>query len=108
MIPVRERWQTISKLKQYKHKPLIFVTMFSKVIPRIKEFYFLPIAYFLPMKVFSGGYEECINNKNETVTKTTLRCVMGAWAGVFEGVFLGIVWPITIPIMIAKKYNDKH
>ena len=87
---------------------LIFVTMFSKVMPLIKKYYFLPVAYFLPAKVFSRGYEEYFNNKNETVTKTTFCCFMGAWSGVFEGAFLGVVWPITIPIMITKELNKKN
>ena len=81
--------------------------MFSKVMPLITKYYFLPVAYFLPMKVFSGGYEEFINNQDKTVTKTTFCCFMGAWSGVFEGAFLGVVWPITIPIMIANQYNKK-
>ena len=39
--------------------------MFSRVIPRIKEFYFLPVVFMVPAKGFIEGYEEYIKNKKD-------------------------------------------
>jgi hypothetical protein len=39
--------------------------MFSKVLPKIKQFYFLPLAFTVPAKAFTEGYEEYIKCKND-------------------------------------------
>lgn len=83
--------------------------MFSKIIPRIKEFYFLPVVFMVPMKGFTEGYEEYIKRKNEDVSLAhhTLCCFMGAWTGAIGGAFLGATWPISIPIFIGRCIDDK-
>jgi hypothetical protein len=84
--------------------------MFSRVIPRIKELYFLPVVFMVPMKAFAGGYEEYIKCKNEldaSLTRHTICCCMGAWTGFLEGAFLGATWPISIPIFIGRCVDGK-
>ena len=83
--------------------------MFFKVIPKIKEFYFLPIVFLAPMKGFTQGYEEYITYKNKDVSLAhhTFCCFMGACTGVVSGVFLGATWPISIPIFIGRCIDNK-
>jgi len=88
-----------------KDKMIILLIMFLKLRPYLK-YYFLPIAYFVPNKVFDGFYYEYNKNKNKTLTKNVFCCIMGANCGALEGLFLGIVWPITISVWI-KRFIDK-
>lgn len=83
--------------------------MFSKVIPKIKEFYWIPAGFLAPMKGFTGGYEEYIQYKNKDVSLAhhTFCCFMGACTGVVSGAFLGLAWPISIPIFIGRCIDDK-
>jgi hypothetical protein len=81
--------------------------MFSKIIPRIKEFYFLPLVFMVPAKAFSGLHDEYVKNKNETLTQHTFCCIMGAHMGALSGAFLGLTWPISFPIFIGR-YIDKN
>ena len=82
--------------------------MFSRVIPKIKEFYFLPVVFMVPMKVSTECYDEYIKNKNRDISlaEHTFCCFMGAWVGAVSGVFLGATWPISLPIFIGR-YIDK-
>jgi hypothetical protein len=83
--------------------------MFSRVLPKIKQYYFLPAAFLMPAKGFSGGYEDYVKNKNDndvTLAEHTLCCIMGAYIGVLSGAFLGLTWPISLPIFIGR-YIDK-
>jgi hypothetical protein len=79
--------------------------MFAKLRP-FMMYYFVPVAYFVPNKVFNGIYEEYEKNKNKTLTQHVGYCIMGAYSGVFEGLFLGTVWPITVSVWI-KRFIDK-
>jgi hypothetical protein len=84
--------------------------MFSKVIPRIKEFYFLPVVFMIPAKGFIDGYEEYIKYKNDrsmSLTLHTFSCFMGAWTGALSGAFLGATWPISLPIFIGRSIDKK-
>jgi hypothetical protein len=83
--------------------------MLFRIIPKIKEFYFLPVAFMMPMKSFTEGYEEYIKYKNEDVSLShhTFCCFMGAWTGAACGVFLGATWPISIPIFIGRCLDKK-
>jgi len=58
--------------------------MFSKVIPRIKEYYFLPVLVMMPIRAFTEGYEEhiiCKNAADKSLTHHTFCCFMGAFSG---------------------------
>jgi hypothetical protein len=82
--------------------------MFSKVIPRVKEFYFLPVIFMVPTKAFTGGYEEYIKYKKDLdvpLTQHTFCCFMGAWTGAIGGAFLGATWPISLPIFIGRSID---
>ena len=79
--------------------------MFSKITPCL-NYYFLPLAFFIPQKVFNGFCNEYNESKHENLTRNVFHSFMGGYSGLFEGVFLGLVWPISIPIMI-KRYIDK-
>jgi hypothetical protein len=84
--------------------------MFSKVMPRIKEFYFLPVVFMVPAKAFSEGYEEYVKYKIQddvSLTHHTFCCFMGAWTGAISGAFLGATWPISIPIFIGRCIDKK-
>ena len=82
--------------------------MFSKVIPRIKEFYFLPVVFMAPARAFTEGYDEYIknNNKDKSLAEHTFCCFMGACVGAVSGTFLGVAWPLSLPIFIGR-YIDK-
>ena len=83
--------------------------MFSKIIPRIKEFYALPAVFMGFGKGFSGTYEEYVKYKNDndvTLAQHTFYCIMGSYMGVLSGAFLGLTWPISVPIFIGR-YIDK-
>ena len=85
--------------------------MFSKIIPKIKEFYFLPVVFMVPMKVSTECYDEYIKNKNRDISlaEHTFCCFMGAWVGAVSGVFLGATWPISLPIFIGRLMDkDKN
>jgi hypothetical protein len=43
----------------------INIEMFSKIISKIKELYFLPVAFMVPAKVSSGVYEEYVKSKDD-------------------------------------------
>ena len=82
--------------------------MFSKVIPRIKEFYFLPVIFMAPARAFTEGYDEYIKCKNDpsiSLTNHTFCCFMGAWVGAMSGAFLGATWPISLPIFIGRSID---
>lgn len=84
--------------------------MFSKVIPRIKQFYFLPVAFMIPTRAFTDGYEEYNKYKIQddvSLAHHTFCCFMGAWTGAAAGAFLGATWPISIPIFIGRSMNKK-
>ena len=84
--------------------------MFSKVIPRIKEFYFLPVVFMVPARAFTEGYDEYIKNKIQddvSLTHHTFCCFMGAWTGALSGAFLGATWPISLPIFIGRSIDKK-
>lgn len=81
--------------------------MFSKIIPRIKEFYAVPAVFMACGKGFTGMHEEYVKNKNETLVQHTFSCIMGAYMGVLAGAFLGAVWPISFPIFIARCIDKK-
>jgi hypothetical protein len=83
--------------------------MFSKIIPKIKQFYFLPVAFMVPMKVFGEGYDEYIKNKNRDISlaEHTFCCFMGACVGAVSGAFLGVTWPLSLPIFIARSIDKK-
>ena len=83
--------------------------MFSKVLPRIKEFYFLPVVFLTPAKAFTEGYEEYIKYKNEDVSLAhhTFCCFMGVYIGAISGAFLGATWPISLPIFIGRCIDKK-
>lgn len=82
------------------------IEMFSKIIPKIKELYFLPVVFMVPIKVSNEVYEEYIKNKDKSLTLNTVGCIMGAWMGVMTGTFLGITWPISLPIFIARSIDN--
>jgi hypothetical protein len=84
--------------------------MFSRVIPKIKEFYFLPAVFMTPAKAFTEGYEEYIKCKNDpsiSLTNHTFSCFMGAWIGALSGAFLGATWPISLPVFIGRSIDKK-
>jgi len=86
------------------------IEMFSRVIPRIKEFYFLPVVFMVPTKAFIEGYEEYVKNKNDpsaSLAHHTFCCFMGACSGVVSGAFLGAVWPLSLPIFIGRCIDKK-
>ena len=74
---------------------------------RIKKYYFLPIAFFIPQKMFHSVCYEYNQNINESLGIHVLSCIMGGYIGALEGVFLGATWPISVPIII-KRYIDKN
>ena len=82
--------------------------MFSKVIPRIKEFYFLPLVFMVPARAFTEGYDEYIKYKIQddvSLTHHTFCCFMGAWTGAISGAFLGATWPLSLPIFIGRSID---
>jgi hypothetical protein len=81
--------------------------MLTKVLPIIKDFYFLPVLITVPTHAVSGIYEEYIKNKNEPFIHHTVCCLIGGSTGVAVGAFLGAVWPISVPIFIGR-YIDKN
>ena len=84
--------------------------MFSKVLPKIKQFYFLPVAFTVPAKAFSEGYEEYLKYKIQddvTLTHHTFCCFMGVWVGAVSGAFLGATWPLSLPLFIARSIDKK-
>lgn len=81
------------------------IEMFSKVMPIIREFYFMPVLFMVPTKAFIEGYEEYVKNKNDrdiSLTHHTFWCFMGAWTGAISGAFLGATWPLSLPIFIGR------
>ena len=84
--------------------------MFSKVIPRIKEYYFLPVLVMMPIRAFTEGYEEhiiCKNAADASLTQHTFCCFMGAFSGLVGGAFLGATWPISLPVFIGRCIDKK-
>ena len=76
--------------------------MFSKIISKINEFYFLPIIIVTPIKAVHEGYKEYIENKNKSLTQHTLYCFNGICYGMMSGACLGLLWPISLPIFIGR------
>jgi hypothetical protein len=81
--------------------------MFSKIIPRIKEFYYLPAVFMTFGKGFTGGYHEYKKNYIASLEEHTFCCIMGAFTGAISGAFLGLTWPISLPIFIGRCIDKK-
>ena len=82
--------------------------MFSKITPKIKDYYFLPMLITVPLKTSMGGYEGYIKYKDKTFTEHTYHSFMHAVAGMISGAFLGAVWPISLPIFIARQFDKSQ
>jgi hypothetical protein len=81
--------------------------MFSKIIPRIKEFYYLPAVFLTFGKGFTGGYDEYKKNYTVSLEEHTFCCMMGTITGAISGAFLGLTWPISLPIFIGRCIDKK-
>jgi hypothetical protein len=66
------------------YKSYILLAMFSKVIPRIKE------------------YIICKNAADASLTQHTFCCFMGAFSGLVGG-----AWPISLPVFIGRCIDKK-
>jgi hypothetical protein len=85
--------------------------MFYRVLPKIKQFYPVPVVFMSFGKGFSGGYEEYVKNMNDnnvTLAHHTFCCIMGTYMGVLSGAFLGITWPISLPIFIGRYLDNNN
>ena len=81
--------------------------MFSRVITKVKHFYWLPAAFTTPFMAFSEGYNEFVMHKNESLSLNVFSCFMGAWTGTITGAFLGLAWPVTIPVFVGRCLDKK-
>jgi hypothetical protein len=82
-------------------------TMFSRVITKVKDFYWLPAAFTTPFMAFTEGYGEFLMHKNESLSLNVFSCFMGAWTGTITGAFLGLAWSITIPVLVGRCLDKK-
>jgi len=84
--------------------------MFSKVLLKIREYYFLPVVFLTPAKALTQAYEEYVRYKKQpdvSMIQHTFCCLMGVWSGAVAGAFLGATWPISFPIFIGRCIDKK-